>query len=416
MRSITRERGLQISLLAIIGFVRAPNFPQLISQFPAPDSFHENNQRQSTSVVERRYWFCACGKPATQAWMNGYFCPIITNMNIFREKIRLSWKAMVMVTLVTLFAAPPALAVFYGTWMKSGEKKPLFKLEKDSDNAIVGHSSVRLSSSRASEKDKVLASIRKHADPFRKSRVKISGQMMVEGGNGQPYFFVYLYNQGFRSSEVTTSWSAVFLDATKEGWQPFELVFDVPATSWSFDYGFHQTGPGSTWVDGLGLNKVSADTPLTGGVIVQSTAQNLALEPHPDRPELLPPQWSFSPNPEGCARVVGRDDDGLIRLSWDCPEGINSTLLQVVSAQGLHGSSQSVTIDGTLLNGQASPALEVANSNSWSQADGSETAPLNQCLSVKVLRKSRRVYFGVQMSGKGELVLRRVNFAPGDCR
>lgn len=156
----------------------------------------------------------------------------------------------------TLFAELP------NGWIKAGSQPGSYEMGIDTEVVFTGEASATIQST---EKEiQGFGTLMQHiiADDYRGFRIRLSGEMKSEEVTGwagfwlrvdgpDPRRFLGFDNMRHRPVKGTTDW------------QRYEIVLDVPEEAIRIAYGFLLHGTGQIWADGLELETVGGDVPLT---------------------------------------------------------------------------------------------------------------------------------------------------------
>jgi RNA polymerase sigma factor (sigma-70 family) len=165
-------------------------------------------------------------------------------------------------------------------WQKNGNNSKAFEVGVDPTQAFGGVSSAYVKSLDDSA-TKTFGGMMQStsADQYKNQRVRMTGWIKTEdandgGGhlwlrvdNATPGKMFAFDNMENRAPKGTTDW------------QEYSVVLDVPNDAASLNYGFFLKGKGQMWVNGVNIERVSADIPSTNMMSPKSAPKPLPAAP-----------------------------------------------------------------------------------------------------------------------------------------
>jgi len=171
--------------------------------------------------------------------------------------------------LIVAFGAGPARAAAQvpAGWLLSGPNANLYRMRLDREAVHSGESSMRLWARAKPRKREWAVSVQMiDAAPFRGGRVRLAGFLRSDDlRSGGLWMRIDGIIDGEAAQIVVDNAEDRRLSGEQD-WARQEIVLDVPSRSVTIVFGAMITGGGSLWVDGLTLEAVPDDIPVTADV------------------------------------------------------------------------------------------------------------------------------------------------------
>lgn len=185
-------------------------------------------------------------------------------MNLFSDFTGRNSVFAVALSLFLGFGLAPATAQVPAAWLMSGANADLYTMRLDRDVVHSGESSLQLRAQGKRDDEEWAVSVQIiDASAFRGRRVRLAGFLRSDDlGSGGLWMRVDGIVDGEAAQIVVDNTDDRRLSGD-QAWTHQEIVLDITPQSVTILYGAMIIGNGSLWIDGLSLEAVEDDAPVT---------------------------------------------------------------------------------------------------------------------------------------------------------
>lgn len=161
-------------------------------------------------------------------------------------------------------------------WDLVGSASHAYRFTTDRSIVHSGSQSARLESTESSDGFGAISQTIE-ADRYRGERVRLSAWLRAEGCTGWAGLWMRINDQHGRALGFDNMQNRPIRG--DQEWQQAVVVLDVPPDAARMSFGAVLSGPGTLWIDGIELERVGPEVPVTHQIPrPQSGPQNLSFE------------------------------------------------------------------------------------------------------------------------------------------
>ncbi|MEM7350791.1 MAG: hypothetical protein AAF657_08295 [Acidobacteriota bacterium] len=150
-----------------------------------------------------------------------------------------------------------------GDWVTAGSRPQAYEMGTDTEVSAVGDSSstIRSIKKRINGFGTLMQKI--PAAEYHGKRIRLSGFMKTEGVKDWACFWLRVDGHKRKKMLAFDNMKRRLIRGTREDWTQYRLVLDVADEAKDIAFGFLLVGVGQIWADGIELEVVGDDVPVT---------------------------------------------------------------------------------------------------------------------------------------------------------